>query len=101
MAFERIAVNTDTLKTDVEEMKETLTRIETQYQTMFEGIRSLDGMWEGKTHDMFMTQVGKDYEDMQEMCKTIRELLGCFAYADHEYIHCENQVSSIVSAIRI
>lgn len=101
MSHEQIAVNTDTLRNDITSMKEALSRIETQYKKMYEKIRELDSMWEGKTHDMFMTQVQKDNTDMEEMCNTISQLLECYTFADNEYVRCESQVSSIINAIRL
>ena len=94
MSHEQIAVNTDTLRNDITSMKEALSRI-------YEKIRELDSMWEGKTHDMFMTQVQKDNTDMEEMCNTISQLLECYTFADNEYVRCESQVSSIINAIRL
>lgn len=101
MRVEYIAVNTQTLNADINDIKEALNEAMNQADNMFNEIMQLSMMWEGSAHDAFTAQFNIDYENMENLFKTISELIDCMGYAKKEYNSCESTVGMIVSSIRV
>lgn len=101
MNYQEIAVNTSTLQNDINEMQNALDKVKKRTERMFNEIMALEGMWEGQAHEAFERQFLIDVQNMQNLCSTINDLIGCMQYADKEYISCENSVHSIINSIKI
>ena len=101
MANQEIAVNTDTLASDIAELNGALDTARKMLSDMFTQIQELDAMWDGPANDEFNRQFANDHENAEEMCKTVQSLIECMEYAKEQYNSCENQVNVIVSAINI
>lgn len=99
--IQEIAVNTDTLQSDIKNMQISLDKVKRKTESMFQEIKILSGMWEGPAHDAFMRQFTVDYQKMKELQNVIGKLIDCMQYADKEYIACENEIYSIINTIRI
>lgn len=99
MANQEIAVNTDTLASDIAELNSVLATARKMLNDMFTQIQELDAMWDGPANDEFNRQFANDYENAKGMCATVQSLIACMGYAKEQYNSCENQVNSIVSAI--
>lgn len=101
MANQEIAVNTNTLASDIGELRNALKAAEKALNDMFTDIQELDAMWDGPANEEFNRQFENDHENAKEMCATVQSLIECMEYAKEEYNSCEDQVNGIVSAINI
>lgn len=101
MANQEITVNTDTLASDIEELRSTLSTAEKMLQDMFTQMQELDVMWDGPANTEFNKQFANDHENAKDLCVTVETLIGCMEYSKEQYNTCENQVNGIVSAIHI
>lgn len=101
MAHEQIAVNTSTLRQDINDMDKQLSTIKKTADDMFDGIQVLNGMWEGKAHDTFLQAVKDDKNAIDELNQTIKDLLKCFDYADKQYISCDQNIRQIIRSISV
>lgn len=101
MAINEIAVNTSTLSGDINELRTALSNVRAQLKEMFQQVAELDTMWDGPANEEFNRQFRNDYENAGKLCVTIDSLLTCMEFAKSQYDACENEVNSIISAIRI
>lgn len=101
MANREIAVNTSTLTGDINELRTALGNARAYLTEMFNQLGELDLMWDGPANDAFKKQFANDYENAKNLCNTIDSLLRNMEYAKEQYNACENEISSIVSAISI
>lgn len=101
MDIREIAVDTNLLQSDINNMRASLEKVKRKTESMFQEINALNGMWEGPAHEAFMRQFAADYQKMKELQGTIGKLIDCMQYADREYVTCENDIYSIINAVRI
>lgn len=101
MANQEITVNTDTLASDIAELRGTLETARRMLSDMFTQIQELDAMWDGPANNEFNRQFANDHDNAKGLCTTAESLIGCMEYAKEQYNSCENQVNGIVSAIHI
>lgn len=99
MQNKEIAVDTSTLVDDITDLQEALDEITDNLDKMFDEILALDTMWEGPAKQIFMEQFAKDTIYAHEICETLQNLVECMTYAKNQYDTCENEISSIISAI--
>jgi WXG100 family type VII secretion target len=99
--YREIAVNTSTLASDIETLQEQLDMVKKDINDMYGAVQTLDSMWDGPANEAFKTQFRQDYKDMQELCKTVQQIIKCMKYAKKEYNVCENEVNDIVASIQI
>lgn len=96
-----IATKTESMEKDINELTTLLSNAEKAMNQMFSEMVALDAMWDGAANEAFNIQFANDYQLSKDMCKTIRDLIGCISFAKTEYVKCEQEVGSIVSSIRI
>ena len=96
-----IKINTSSLGTDISRIEQNGNAIKSAKDDINDSINSLSAMWEGPAHDRFMSQFTKNYEEMNELCEMLDELLKNLDYAKKEYESCEDKVGDIVRAIQI
>jgi len=101
MAIKEIATNTDTMQSDIVELKESLARAVDQLKLMFEQVNELDSMWDGPANAEFVRQFAIDNDNCQELFKTINSIIGCMTAAKNQYIKCDNEVGDIIASISI
>ncbi len=101
MDIREIAVDTDNLHSDVDELEDGLRSLQEKTKGMSEKVAELNAMWEGAAHDTFSGEFQKDCGNMQELLKEVEKLIGHMRYAERQYISCEDAISSIISKIRI
>lgn len=101
MDIREIAVDTNTLKNDMADMRRILDKVKERVKSMSREIEILDGMWEGASHEEAVRQNVDDCRQMQELCEMIEKMIECMQYADNEYMSCENAVHSIIKTIQI
>ncbi len=96
-----IAINTGTLKDDIDLMQTELTQIRNELDNMFNAIQALDTTWKGPANIAFNQQFNIDRQQMKDMCDIIQKIINCLNYANGEYNTCDNEVSEIVAAIQV
>ena len=96
-----IEIKTEALKNDAKQMSEALSRLKGDIGNMNEAVASLNGMWQGRSHDAFVNQYLSDYDKMSELCKTVDKLIGCLNFAVEQYDFCDDSVRNLVKTIKI
>ncbi len=96
-----IAVNTETLQKDIDDMTAKLKDLIATMQKSIDGIESLSGMWEGAAKTAFTNQFMSDCKILDQQCKTIQSIIECMEYAKKQYNICETEVNGIVNAINV
>ena len=97
MAVREIAVNTATLARDTT----LLARLEKDKAKMVQEIQELNRMWQGPSNQAFNDQFKTDCTSLDNLCRTIREMIGAMENAKREYDQCDNRVNALVSALEI
>ena len=98
MKFE---VDTNQLGTAVRSMLDALSEISNQRITMYSAIKTLDGMWVGESHDVFLAQYENDNEMMASLIQDLNTVVGNFGTARENYDACEESVKDLVRQISI
>lgn len=101
MAIQEIAINTDKLGRDIENLRNVLWQLKKDETKMVQEIQELNAMWSGTANQAFNVQFQADCQSFESLCKTIEEMIQALETAKRDYEKCDNQVNSIVSAIRI
>lgn len=101
MAVREIAVNTATLAKDTAQLTMLLTKLERDKAKMIQEIQELNRMWQGPSNQAFNAQFKTDCESLDNLCKTIREMIRAMENAKKEYDQCDNRVNALISALKI
>ena len=101
MAVREIAVNTATLARDTAQLTTLLARLEKDKAKMVQEIQELNRMWQGPSNQAFNDQFKTDCTSLDNLCRTIREMIGTMENAKREYDQCDNRVNAMVSALKI
>ena len=101
MAVREIAVNTATLARDTAQLTTLLARLEKDKAKMVQEIQELNRMWQGPSNQAFNDQFKTDCTSLDNLCRTIREMIGAMENAEREYDQCDNRVNALVSALKI
>ncbi len=99
MNIQNIAVDTQILHSDTENVQWILDEAKAEVANMHDTIMELSRMWEGSAHDAFLTQFRSDCEKMQELFNTIDKLIESMRYANKEYNVCEAAVRAVIDSI--
>jgi WXG100 family type VII secretion target len=97
----RLEIETGRLQRDIDSLKSYLNSMRQTGDNMMAGIRALSSMWEGEAKEAFTVQFQSDYETLQSMEQIIEDLIKTLEFAEEQYVTCENDVASIISAIRV
>lgn len=98
MKFE---VDTGQLGTTVRSLLDVLSEISDQRMKMYAAIKTLDGMWVGESHDVFLTQYENDNEMMVSLIQDLNTVIGHFGTARENYDACEESVKDLIRQISI
>ena len=101
MAVREIAVNTATLARVTAQLTTLLARLEKDKAKMVHEIQELNRMWQGPSNQAFNDQFKTDCTSLDNLCRTIREMIGTMENAKREYDQCDNRVNALVSALKI
>lgn len=97
----KLEVESRHLQNDVDSVRNYLNRMVQTGEKMMADMNALGLMWEGEAKAEFTTQFETDYRNLQSMIKSMEELADSLEFAREKYVVCENEVSSIVNAIRV
>ena len=98
MKFE---ISTEQLNTDITRMREQREALSQARNNVFTCLEKINAMWKGQAHDIFLLQVVKDTEVMNEMLANIDNLIECMAYASTEYDKCAQAVKQKIAALKL
>lgn len=96
-----IEVNMTALEQDTKELRETLALVKNDMGAMFGTVQELDGMWDGPANEAFNRQFEADRQVLEELCKSVDDILDSMENAQKEYRKCEAGVREEIDKIRI
>lgn len=99
MANREIAIETNTLASDINELTGELEVVRKHIETMTADMTELDAMWEGPANQVFMIQFQNDVQYAEEICGMLQKLTECMEYARKQYDSCESEVCSLIASI--
>lgn len=96
-----IKVDTERMKTDCDDLKESITALEKALEKMYEAVNSLDGMWDGPSNDAFKAAFNSDAKTMKGVVKRLSKLRDSIKFARSEYVKTIGKVNDLVNGIRV
>lgn len=96
-----LEMETRRLQSDIDSLKGHLKAMSQTGEKMMTNINALSTMWEGTAKNAFTVQFQSDYETLKSMEDVISTLIESLEYAREQYDKCENNVASIINAIRV
>lgn len=96
-----IAVNSNTLKNEVETMRKALQQLKTRIDESFTAIRELNDMWDGSASMTFLLEFAADHQELIKTCESIEALISSMDLSRLEYEKCEADVKSITDSLKI
>lgn len=101
MAESKIRVNTNNLNQTRQELQSKLDKIRNDIEQISANMSRLNSMWEGDAHQAFQQNVTSDIEYLTGACDSLQGIINYESTAVTEYNKCEQQVSDLISQIRI
>ena len=101
MAANKIRVNTNTLDHTRQTVQGRLNQMKRGLDQIIADMATMNSMWAGDAHDIFAVSIDEDIQYLQSACEGIQKVIEYESGAVTEYNKCEQQVSEIISQIRI
>lgn len=101
MAGRTIQVNTNTLRSDISMIEDEIRSINNGANRLAQALRELEGMWDGNAKQAFSAAVNDDIRRLLELSKAMERFTEKTGEVRQEYDTCENEVSQIISSIRV
>lgn len=101
MSENRIANELETFQKDIRTCRSLQTHIKNTYQSAFDEINSLTGMWNGDAHDVFIEQFQNDAENMKKLLEFLEQFLQGLEDAKSKYQQCESDVSETIRVMNV
>lgn len=98
MKFE---VNTSSLSYTIQKMNEELSNITGIAKNLYAALTALEGMWEGASHDIFAAQYQNDQQTLENMTKTLSNVIKGLDEARKVYEQCEDSVETEIRKIAV
>ena len=99
--IEKLSIETSKLNGDVESLNARVASLRKKGSEMMAGINALSAMWEGEAKNAFVTQFEADYQQLNNLIDAIEVLIGDLKNAKEQYEKCEQEVGTIISAIKV
>lgn len=96
-----LEIETRRMQNDIDSLKGHLKAMRQTSEKMMANINALSAMWEGPAKSAFTAQFQSDYATLRSMADVIDTLIGNLEYAREQYDKCENNIASIINAIRV
>ena len=96
-----IAINTVTLKGDIDKLKIALEQVRKSIDEAYTATYELDKMWDGPANMTFQAAFNNDQTALVKMCDDIEKMIDSMGMAKVEYEKCENDVNCIIDSIKI
>lgn len=94
-----VRMNTSALKNDIDRLRNELELIDGDFQKIYRDVEYLGTMWKGRASVAFGDSFAKDYENVQETIRLIRNYINRLEVEHREYEKCENKVIDIVQSV--
>lgn len=101
MAGRMIEVDTNILRSDILTIEEEISSINSGADRLGQALRELESMWDGNAKQAFSAAVNDDIRRLRELSKAIRDFTEKTSEVRREYDMCENEVSQMISSIRV
>lgn len=95
----KVKMNTSAFKNDIDGLRNELELIDGEFQKIYKDIEYLGTMWKGRASVAFSNSFSKDYENVQEVLRLIRNCINRLEIEHKEYENCENKVVDIVQSV--
>lgn len=96
-----IRVNTTTLRSAAQEMKNNAIDIEQKMREFAEKIQSLNSMWEGPAKTVYVSNVQKSRDEFSSICGQIKSVSAEMEMAASSYERCENNIENAIRNMKI
>lgn len=101
MAVQEISVDLGQLNGGIYNLSEKVADVRRLMGELHSSMTQLNSMWTGEANAEFIRQFNADNASMEDVCKSIDKMISEYRHAHSEYVKCENQISGIISSIRI
>lgn len=97
----KLEINTDALGRDTDRLREQLTGLRRDLDSLTASIEALDQTWEGTAREAYMVQYQSDRQNMENLCSTLEEYIRLLESAKTQYLDGDSKVKMAVAQIRI
>ncbi|MBQ7133478.1 MAG: WXG100 family type VII secretion target [Ruminococcus sp.] len=94
-----VKMNTSAFKNDINGLRNEFELIEAEFRKIYKDVEYLGTMWKGRASTAFGTSFSKDYENVQEVLRLIKNYINRLETEHKEYEKCENKVIDIVQSV--
>ena len=101
MAANEIACSINALNADIRQIDSAYSSVVKSKDSVMSSVTALNGMWKGSAHDKFESSFSRDYENINTLCETIKNIIECLNFAKSEYSKCEQEVNREIASINI
>ncbi len=96
-----IANELERFRRDIKEAQQKIQELQDTYNTMFDEITALTGMWEGEAHDVYMEQFHTDSENMKLVLNNLKAYKKSMDEAYRKFRICEQQVEDTIRRVQV
>lgn len=100
-AVSLVEVDTAVLERDILQLRQTLSRTRAHIEALQEKMSAMNNMWEGPSSAAVQKRFRADRQRMLDLCGTLDGLIQVLAAIRQSYDGCEEQVLSVVDALRL
>lgn len=97
----QIQVNTAQMDSDIRRLRGTLAQTRAHIETLRAKMAAMNNMWEGPSNLAMRQRFQADHDQMLALCGSLEELIQILESIRQAYDACENNVRSMVDALRI
>ena len=94
-------IQLDATRNTERSMTEVLGNLTRSLEEMAVSMESLSAKWDGPAHDTARMAFARDYNEAKNICQDIQKIIDEIEVACRDYSNCENEVASVIRAIRI
>lgn len=96
-----LAVNTVKLRNDCDSVVTDLDKVLSLAKEMYNGVNNLNSMWKGTANQEFVKSFSSNYDTMKEYVDSLKKLVDEVVQKCSDYEKCEDDVSAMISGIRV
>ena len=97
----RFEVDTNQVGQTVTKMTELIRNIDNEKTQMMGAIETLNGMWVGEAHDIFVAQVQADDAELKQLVVDLTAIAERFDNARKAYDNCESKAMETIASIMV
>ncbi len=89
------------LSNTAKQLSETVARMRSLQERLYESMEATDSFWEGESHDAFCEQYREDNERIRTVLDTLKSISEQAAIARDGYEDCEENVIELINAVNV